>query len=573
MKVVRIILAIIASSVMLACQPRSAPPKNESPLEWFARMDRNQDGKLSFTEVPSPRFKELDTDNDGFVTRGEYSAYLNRQAIKQLDRDKDGRISQTEFNVLYQNADAFFANRQKLAQPADGRPLPKPFPLKDDPLGLRFTQDYFPGTKDPQGRLIAATEANHLAAHRGRLFASFGATYRKPPTPDPDFFGYAILRKETPTSPWQVDLDLGPKPYRVEALISVNLTTDANGNKLDQPIARLVAARWSPNKTILARDDATGKWDESTVVAGAGLAPGAVFTARAFGSHIDRVTGVHSLFAGTWRGHASAVGEYPSSIYRAAYDPSAPGGLRWSAEPELQGVGRIMAFAECNGDLYVATGIKDDSPESGGVFRRVDGPKPRWELVYRWKEYDLSIWDDEQRIMRGLTAVPDPNGAGREVLIGFRYFPEPVIERIDPQQGHRVTVELNLSEFFGQQFHGGGKYLGPIRAAYNPFTAITDPRSGKTIHLAGLQVYHPGFPNPPHNGSHYLIRYTDGTYDWGAIFDPAHPVPVGKSLDATRRILVSPFPEDQGRVLYFAGYDGPFIDNRTAWIYRATLPR
>ena len=42
--------------------------------------------------------------------------------------------------------------------------------------------------------------------------------------------------------------------------------------------------------------------------------------------------------------------------------------------------------------------------------------------------------------------------------------------------------------------------------------------------------------------------------------------------DATRDIRVSPFPEDQGRVLYFAGYDGPFADNRSAWIYRATLP-
>ena len=55
-------------------------------------------------------------------------------------------------------------------------------------------------------------------------------------------------------------------------------------------------------------------------------------------------------------------------------------------------------------------------------------------------------------------------------------------------------------------------------------------------------------------------------------YDPAHPVPEGRSLDATRRICISPFPEDQGRVLYFAGYDGPYADNRSAWIYRATLP-
>ena len=91
-------------------------------------------------------------------------------------------------------------------------------------------------------------------------------------------------------------------------------------------------------------------------------------------------------------------------------------------------------------------------------------------------------------------------------------------------------------------------------------------------HLAGIQIYHPCFPNQPHNGSHYLLLRADATYDWAQIFDPAHPVPIGRSLDATRRICVSPFPEDQGRVLYFSGYDGPYADNRSAWIHRATMP-
>jgi len=244
-------------------------------------------------------------------------------------------------------------------------------------------------------------------------------------------------------------------------------------------------------------------------------------------------------------------------MYRAVFDENAPGGLQWSPEPDLTGVGRVMAYAECNGDLYASACIFDDSPLSGGIFRRIDGPQPRWEQVYRWKEYNLQVWDDEQRMMRGLTAVPDPNTPGKEVLIGFRFFHEPIIERIDPQQGHKATVELQLNDFFGQALFGGGRYVGTIRAAYNPFTPYTDPRSGQTVHLGGVQIYHPGFPNAPFNGSHYLVRKTDGSYDWGMIFDAAHPVPAGASLDATRRILVSPFAADGGRVLYFAGYDGP----------------
>jgi hypothetical protein len=140
-----------------------------------------------------------------------------------------------------------------MAQPADGRALPNPLPAKPDPLGLRFQRDYQPGSRDPAGRLLAATEANHLAGHRGALFASFGATYRRPPTPDPDFHGYAVLRKDRPDGPWTVDLDLGPRPYRVEALTSIAFRTDAAGRKLPKPVARLVAAPDDPGAQRRAR--------------------------------------------------------------------------------------------------------------------------------------------------------------------------------------------------------------------------------------------------------------------------------------------------------------------------------
>jgi hypothetical protein len=450
--------------------------------------------------------------------------------------------------------------------------LPEPLPVKPDPLGLRFERAYEPGAKDSRGRIIAATEANHLVAHNGMLFASFGATYRRPPTPDPDFEGFAVLRKESADGPWLVDHDLGPRPFRVEALASLTFTTDANGKALSRSVARLLASRWSPSRTVLVRDDASGTWVESVVARGERLPAGGVFTARSFGQHVDRVTGVSSIYAGVWVGESGAVGEYRSSIYRAVHDEKAPGHLRWLPEPELTGVGRVMAFARANGDLYASCCILDESPNSGGIFRRIDGPSPRWELVYRWKEYDLTVWDDEQRMMRGLTAVPDTANPAKEVLIGFRYFPTPIIERIDPQHGHKATVELDLRDFFGEAFHGGGTYTGVIRAAYNPFTPFIDRRSGKAeLYLCGVQVYHPGFPKPPHNGSNYLVRRSDGTYDWGRVFDDDHPVPEGRSLDATREIVASPFDADNGRVLYFAGYDGPYVDNRTAWIYRGTI--
>ena len=53
------------------------------------------------------------------------------------------------------------------------------------------------------------------------------------------------------------------------------------------------------------------------------------------------------------------------SIYRAAYDPAAPGKLRWDKDPELTGTGRIMGLAEADGVLYAAADIKDETPFEG----------------------------------------------------------------------------------------------------------------------------------------------------------------------------------------------------------------
>ena len=371
-------------------------------------------------------------------------------------------------------------------------------PVKDDPLGLRFTQDYFPGTKDPQGRLIAATEANQLVAHRGQLFASFGATYRNPPTPDPDFQGFGVLRKETAGGPWLVDLDLGPRPYRVEVMASLSFhhRCERSQTRATRRASRgrpLVAEQDDPG----ARTMRTRKWDEKHGGRGAGLPLGCrvhrPFVRQSCGSEDTKST---TLFAGAWQGHGGAVGEYRSSIYRAAYDPRRR--RAWVvAEPELQDVGRIMAMAECNGDLYATCCIFDDSPLSGGIFRRIDGPQAALGTGLSLE----GIRPD--RLGRRAADDPRPDGRARperhrprQVLIGFRFFPEPIIERIDPQQGHKATVELNLKDFFGQAFHGGGRYIGTIRCAYNPFTAVTDPRTGKTVHLGGVQIYHPGFPEP-----------------------------------------------------------------------------
>jgi hypothetical protein len=177
---------------------------------------------------------------------------------------------------------------------------------------------------------------------------------------------------------------------------------------------------------------------------------------------------------------------------------------------------------------------------------------------------------DEAYLMRGLTAVPAPDGQG-EVLLGTRAA-DGVIERIDPRDHHRVTVELDIKAHFAKHWNLP-RYTGAALSAYNRITPWTVPGSGERVHLIGVAVGHPEQRNtPPHNGSWYLLRHANGTYSTGYINDPAHPVPEGQSLRGTRAIEVSPFPEDACRVIYFGGADiGKQTSLNTAWIYKGTL--
>jgi len=131
-------------------------------------------------------------------------------------------------------------------------------------------------------------------------------------------------------------------------------------------------------------------------------------------------------------------------------------GLRWAAERELQNLGRIMAMANRDGDLYaacVSSTTRRCRPASSAAYT----PDPCWEQIHRWKEYDPTVCDDGRRMIHGLTTVPDPNGTGRRVLIGFLFPRKGIIERIDSQRSHRAAAELDLKDLFGQAIHGDGR--------------------------------------------------------------------------------------------------------------------
>jgi len=463
-----------------------------------------------------------------------------------------------------ESRDTAWIYQGKLQQGAGAEP-PSPF------ARMVFTKDYFPGTRDPSGQSMGGTEAMWLAGHGGKLFAAIGYGQDRPGG-DP-YPGGQVLRKDAPEAPWRVDLAFGPECMRVEGLVSFAFTTDFRGRVLDPPVRRLFASPSVPRgaretSAVFVRDEASSRWERTGI-------PGSGLGVRSFGSHVDRVTGVHHLFAGLNSG----------AIHRGVHDPGSTGGIRWAEAPERvasaqPGKGRrvydwsrVLCFAEAGGDLCMAARIttgEDGQPVDGGLYRRRDGAAPTWELVHRWP-IDPGVL--QSRFLRGLTAVPDPGGGRHEVLIANFEYPG-LIVRFDPTR-EVVTAEpeLDIKAFFDEAWATPNARRRGAIAAYNRFLPVSDPQTGEPLWLCGAWVERPDAKNPPNNGSCYLIRHRDGRYDWGYVNDPAHPVPAGQKLTGCRDIEPSPFAGEAGRAFYFCGYDGGAgPSHNTAWIYRGALP-
>lgn len=495
------------------------------------RGDKNGDRKWSRDEAPAlfqRRFDELDTNKDGFLDAREVGAALRANT------------------------------RNKSDAPPKTTVAAQPFP------SFAFIKDYFPGTKDAAGRALVGTEMMNFASHGGRLYAGLGN--RNLPAQAPVREGAQVVVKDSTDSPWRVEHQFAATAPRINAMISATFTTDDAGRSLAKPVTLLIAApsdEDSPETgkvawaTAWTRDDADGTWTETRVYSAEQRKP----ACRSLATHRDAVTKTCYLFAGTSHG----------AIHRAVYNAAAPGKLVWQQEPELEGTGRVMAIAECNGALYAACGLRKAGVSvNGGLYRRSDGPQPAWVRVYQWPMPDRRGGSDEAFLMRGLTAVPSSDGRG-EVLLGTRAWPG-VIERIDPRADHRVTVELNLKDYFAKAWNLPG-YTGPSLSAYNRITPWTVPGTSERVHLIGVAVAHPSEGRtPPHNGSWFLVRHADGSYNHGYINDAAHPVAAGQSLRGTRALEVSPFAGDSSRVLYFGGADiGKQTSLDTAWIYKGIL--
>jgi hypothetical protein len=533
---------VLACPILLAQTPSAAV--NAGAEQRFKQFDKNGDGKITREESGNAGwFDTLDRNHDGVVTLEETKA----AAAFGASRGKRGSAAGSASDEL-QKAIAY---RKDSAGPV---------PLSDSKAftDLRFTRDWIPGTKDRSGKLMTGTECNYIVAHGGRLYAAVSLWNHDPAAPNP---GPGVLVKKSAAAPWEVDVQFAPPSVRVAVLASLTFTTDAKGTALAKAVTLLVAGgsvvESRTEMAVFIRDDAAGKWVKSVLAERGARDIGEV---RQLAVHRDRVTGADRLITAITNG----------KVFSGGYDPAAPGFIRWSPEPELTGrLGRIMSVGRVNGDAYLAVDITPDAPKNGGLFRRVDGPQPRWEWLGEWGhriQSRIVAW------IRAITAIPDPEHPGKEIFLCSRGV-DGVIEIINPQRNHEARVEFDLRRHFGGLVGARDGQRFTTSFAYNEMTPAVHPDTGERVLLIAGGIM-PGLPgdDPRSKCAWLLIRHADGRYASCPVFDPAVNPSAAGGLRSARTVCVSPFREDKGRVLYFGGFDasqGPHRD--TAWIYTGTL--
>jgi hypothetical protein len=436
-----------------------------------------------------------------------------------------------------------------------------------DPADELFTVSFRAGTRDPNGVYLAGTETMNFAVHQGKLYAGVGLdldTLIRQPNPDETTPGPQILVRASAKGDWYQDhafSAINPADQRrlfrrLTALQEVTLarTEDPSGNAVDlaQPVSLLIAGlttNYSAGGAIFIRDDEQNTWVESPFPQE--LAP-VLDEVRAIGLYRDPITGVDRVLFGGRSNQPSK----PSAIVSGVYDPTVVGKIRWNPQPELTGLDvRVMAFAELDGALYCAA--------KPSVYKRtINGPSPAWQEVYSYPPpAKLSAG------LRGLTTVLAPDGNGEVMLGGTERHNRSILAFRSTDLRHPV-VELNVSEFLSPLL--GTPPDGYGIEAYNDMPPATDPDSGETVHLIGLGVG----DSPTAEDAWFLSRTMSAEYALHRVphFDHPEAFPADAPLRGLRAMIVSPFPEDAGRVLYLGGFDTHVQPcHNSAWMVRVGL--
>jgi hypothetical protein len=262
-------------------------------------------------------------------------------------------------------------------------------------------------------------------------------------------------------------------------------------------------------------------------------------------------------------------------IFSGVYDPDAPGKIRWDPQSESGQVDiRPLAIIEANGSLFFSSGKL--------IYRRNDGNSPTYTLVQNMSDVFPGDVVSASGGIRGLTAIPNPNGAGESLL--FLFCPgagqsQGWIYRLDPDGsgGYRRTQEASLNTLMRNYLAGNPVYS--VLGAYNNILPVVDPATNETVYIIGFESLIGGQNYPTWGGNEsrgwyagamYAIRKGNGEYSVKEVNGPGDNDAL--ALESTRAYALSPFAQDYNNVIYFGGHDCNYNpSHNTAWIFRATL--
>jgi len=393
------------------------------------------------------------------------------------------------------------------------------------------------------------SEIIYLESHKNILFAGLSYDRDSEELTDSDM----ILIKDSKTDSWKIDFQTeNITPFKLTSLASVQFTTDKDGIPLNPPISILFSS-FKDNDTdvnLYARDDQEGKWIK-TVLERDSLNSELSFVSHII-DHIDKLTGIHHIFAITGS----------SKIFKGAFDPSKPGKVFWEPDAEVTFSNQIASVSRANESLYIFN--KNDelqSSASSELLKRNDGLQPSWESIHTF---------NNSSSYRFLSTVEDPVNNENEILI-VTDDNSGILYKIELEDEFKMTEEFDYKNYFIKIWGRLGYATKFIESRDVP--ELKYRIDNDNLNIIGLSITHPEHDQPAYSGSYYLVRHQEaGSYEWGVICDP-EKANEGLSLSACNAIAVSPFEEDRGKVLYFAGKaKNNKTDFDTAWIYRGEYP-
>ena len=212
-----------------------------------------------------------------------------------------------------------------------------------------------------------------------------------------------------------------------------------------------------------------------------------------------------------------------------------------------------MSFAACGGKLYAS--IYD------AIVVRTDGANPSWQIFY---QYSGPALGPASSGFRGLTCVPNLNGAGSMLIAGLE-GPGDIYDI--PLDGSQPTIELNMANYLWDPVG----HLGWVRhyrvQQHDRLSAIRIDKLPRSSHWSQRLApnyagdYEGYYPNPS-----FLIRHCNGAYGFQTIDPSITPAP---SPIATRALAVSQFPGDPAGTIYAGGFDAHSLPaHNTDWLYK-----